>query len=262
MLASGREGFVVAVRRVGTAAPTGVGFLVAERYIITCAHVINAALNRDQKDQGVPSPETTIEVTFPMLGDTDGAPVRTCKVVKWLPPPKSGLYGGDICCLRLVGEETPSKASPAQLVSPSTMRDITVSLFGYPGNPPRKINGAWAEHRLRGVVGGGVIQLDSDSESALRAQPGYSGSPIIISDSYGDAVIGMLAVASNDPAIRDAYAIPIENIVDIWPEEFADLTVPDCPYRGLRAFTQDDADAGLFVGRETEVGTTTPNGPA
>ena len=115
------------------------------------------------------------------------------------------------------------------------------------------LNGAWAEHRLRGAVGGGVIQLDTASESALRAQPGYSGSPAIVSDSYGDTVIGMLVIASNDRAARDAYATPVDRLVEAWPEVLADRTVPSCPYRGLQAFTQNDAEAGLFVGREAEV---------
>lgn len=252
VFAPSREGFVVAVRRTGTEAPVGVGFLVTERHIITCAHVINVALGRNQQAQDMPGPNITVEVTFPILGDAEGAPVRGCRVTKWVPPFQSELYGGDICCLVVVGEGIPSGAAPARLVGPSTMRDMAVDLFGYPGNPPRKRNGAWAEHRLRGAVGGGVIQLDADSESALRAQPGYSGSPVIVSDSDGDAVVGMLAVASNDPNAGDAYAIPVERLVEVWPEVLTDLTIPACPYRGLQVFTRDDSEA-LFVGREAQV---------
>lgn len=71
--------------------------------------------------------------------------------------------------------------------------DAQVSVFGYPGNPPRQLNGAWSSCALRGTVGGGLIQLDTDSESALRAQPGYSGAPVVVRDRWGDAVVGMQA---------------------------------------------------------------------
>ena len=37
-----------------------------------------------------------------------------------------------------------------------------------------------------------------------------------------------------------------------WPDVVGRLTIPACPYRGLGAFTADDAD--VFVGREEEVG--------
>ena len=253
MLVTGREGFVVAVRRNGSALPAGVGFVVAKRHVVTCAHVVNVALGRAPRDQDMPGPDTRIEIVFPMLGDAEGAPVRACRLERWLPPPRSGPYGGDIACLVLVGEDIPAEAGSARLVDPVTMRDVSVDLFGFPGDPSRTLNGAWAEHRLRGAVGGGVIQLDADSQSALQVQPGYSGSPAIISDGYGDAVIGMLAVASDDRMVRDAYAIPVERLVDIWPEVLADRTLPACPYRGLQVFSRNDAEDGLFVGREVEV---------
>lgn len=95
-----------------------------------------------------------------------------------------------------------------------------------------------------------MIQLDADSEAAFRAQPGYSGSPAVVADSVGDAVVGMLAVASRDEDVRDAYAIPVARLVDAWPEVLE--SVPPCPYRGLLPFRAEDAEAGLFVGREEE----------
>jgi hypothetical protein len=125
-------------------------------------------------------------------------------------------------------------------------------VFGYPGDPPRQANGAWSELRLRGPVGGGVIQLDTGGESAIRAQPGYSGSPVIVTGDAGDAVLGMLAIASGDGEARDAYAIPVLELARAWPDVLGRLTIPACPYRGLGAFTADDA--AVFVGREDEVG--------
>jgi hypothetical protein len=139
------------------------------------------------------------------------------------------------------------------VTDPVTLRDIAVRVFGYPGDPPRQVNGAWSELRLRGAVGGGVIQLDAASESAIRVQPGYSGSPVVVTDGAGDAVLGMLAVASYDSDAKDAYAIPMSGLADAWPGVLGQLTIPACPYRGLESFTADD-DAAVFVGRGNEIG--------
>ncbi len=243
-----REGFVVRVLRAGS--PAGVGFVVGERHILTCAHVVNTVLGRAQRTQEAPGPQARVQVEFPILGDAEGAPLRSCRVVAWVPPPVSGTAGGDVAGLMLVGEDLPAGAGPARLVEAGDVRDAEVAVFGYPGEPPRRRDGAWALCRLRGAVGAGMIQLDSDSEAAFRAQPGYSGSPAVVAGDAGDGVVGMLAVAGWDGDARDAYAIPIAHLVDAWPDVLE--TVPACPYRGLEPFRASDAEAGLFVGREAE----------
>ncbi|MGH3771710.1 MAG: trypsin-like peptidase domain-containing protein, partial [Pseudonocardiaceae bacterium] len=243
-----REGFVVRVLRAGS--PAGVGFVVGERHILTCAHVVNTALGRAPRTQEAPGPQARVQVEFPILGDAEGAPLRSCRVVAWVPPPVSGTAGGDVAGLMLVGEDLPAGAGPARLAEAGDVRDAEVAVFGYPGEPPRRQDGAWALCRLRGAVGAGMIQLDADSEAAFRAQPGYSGSPAVVAGDAGDGVVGMLAVASRDGDARDAYAIPIAHLVDAWPDVLE--TVPTCPYRGLLPFRASDAQAGLFVGREEE----------
>ena len=250
-MACSREGFTVRVQRMGLAAPAGVGFVVDDTHIVTCAHVVNAALGRDQRAQDKPGPLVRVQVDFPLLGGAAGAPSRSCAVQVWEPPPSYGVSGGDVAGLVLVGEDLPGRAGPARITDLATVRGVTARVFGYPGDPPRQVNGAWSELRLRGAVGGGVIQLDTGGESAIRAQPGYSGSPVIVTGDTGDAVLGMLAVASSDGGARDAYAIPVAELARAWPEVVGRLTIPPCPYRGLGAFTAEDA--AMFVGREDEI---------
>ena len=80
-MACSREGFTVRVLRSGSAAAAGVGFVVGDRHIVTCAHVVNTALEgRGQREQDMPGPQVRVQVDFPMLGDAGGAPSRSCAV--------------------------------------------------------------------------------------------------------------------------------------------------------------------------------------
>lgn len=252
-----REGFVVRIRHTTAEPPTaaGVGCVVAEKHIVTCAHVINAALGRDRASRERPPDSARIRVDFPLLGDAEGAPLRECRVAAWDPPAAPGLGGRDTAGLVVVGDTLPVGAGPARLVAVrgGGAEDVQAGVLGYPASPSRTANGAWSHCRLRGAVGGGLVQLDVESESALRVQPGFSGAPVIVGDAWGDAVVGMLAVAGCDGRVDDAYAVPMTEVSAAWPEVLGDSMLPPCPYRGLQSFTAADARAGLFAGREREV---------
>ena len=90
-------------------------------------------------------------------------------------------------------------------------------------------------------------------ESAIRTQPGYSGSPAVIRDGQGDAVAGILQSASPDATARDARILPTASLAAAWPAVLGDRLIPDCPYPGLTPFRKKDAERGHFVGRENEV---------
>jgi hypothetical protein len=254
-LTASRAGFLVAIHAPGSPHPAGLGFVVGGQFIVTCAHVVNTALGRDKSTREPPGEASRVEIDFPLLGDGDGTPMRTCRIVAWDPPASSGSAGRDTAGLAIVGGDVlPPGAGPARLADAAGAYGAQVALFGYPGNPPRKANGSWSTCHLRDLVGNGMLQLDTAAESAIRAQPGYSGTPVVISDEWGDAVIGMVAVAPREGSAADAYAVPLDVMSAAWPNVLGRRIVPPCPYRGLQTFTATDADAGLFVGREAEVG--------
>jgi len=96
--------------------------------------------------------------------------------------------------------------------------NMPASIFGHPQESGRKRPaGGWARVFIAGAVGGGLIQLDAVSGGAFRAQPGYSGSPVVIADAAGDAVVGILSAASPGSESRDSYAIPVSHIIRQWP---------------------------------------------
>ncbi len=181
--------------------PAGVGFVVSERHVLTCAHVVNTALGRDNHSQEAPSEGDRLWLRFPLI---EAAPERYAKVVVWHPPAADDCRSeiADIAGLELE-DDLPAGVVPATLSNGDHAQELSV--FGYPTDP-RRPHGGWVPCRLMGPVGGGLIHIDSDSSAALRAQPGYSGSPLV--DKATGLVVGMLLLASMREDIRDCYAIP------------------------------------------------------
>ena len=152
------------------------------------------ALGRDPREQDKPGNDVRVQVEFPKLGDADSAPSRSCRILAWVPPPQSDEFEGDIAGLVLARGDLPEEAVPARLIEEAIPRGSAVDVFGYPGSPPRLENGANSRLIARGAVGRGLIQLDADGETAIRTQAGFSGSPVVMTDEAGDAVVGMLAI--------------------------------------------------------------------
>lgn len=135
----------------------GVGVLIGDRHVMTCAHVVNCALGRGKASQDKPADEDEIELRFALL---PGTPRRFAVTDMWQPPSSAGITGGPLCDLAglvLRGEGPPGDAVVARL---GEEPGDEVAVFGYPVNPPRP-QGAWVDGRLLGSVGGGRRQLDS-----------------------------------------------------------------------------------------------------
>jgi V8-like Glu-specific endopeptidase len=189
--------------------PAGVGTLVTERRVVTCAHVVNAALGLDPRQQKQPDAPVTLD--FPLAG---GALTLTATVERWLPPPREGAAGDDIAGLGLASEGTLEGTAAARLAVDTPRSGRAVRVFGYPAGRP---DGGWVEAAVRGPVGGGRLQLDSDS--ALRVQQGFSGSPVF--DEGIGRVVGIIAAAPLGSAERDSYAIGADRLRPAWPEVLA-----------------------------------------
>ena len=222
----------------------GLGLLIDTDRVVTCAHVVNAALGRSLREQGPPGESDLVQVEFPLLPRT---PVRLARVVTWVSPP-SRVAGGDVAGLVLT-EAAPDGAAPARFAATMPEPGTRLRVFGYPRNPARG-NGMWADVDLKGEVGGQVLQVESRSDQTVKAQPGYSGSPVW-NHTTGEAT-GLLQVAPfADEPERDAYLLPPLMIARAWEEPFDYLLVPENPYRGLEPFTAEQA--ALFFGRDADI---------
>ncbi|MBB5805911.1 WD40 repeat protein/energy-coupling factor transporter ATP-binding protein EcfA2 [Saccharothrix ecbatanensis] len=193
--------------------PIGVGFLVSEDMILTCAHVIGD--------------EDEVEVDFPVLGET----VRARVVHR--------PEGVDAIGLRL--DRTPTRARAVRVVAEDDIRDHRVRTFGVPDRRP---DGVWSQGVVRGVIAGGRIHIEDDRTHGLPMLQGFSGGPVI-DDDLG-AVVGMVVEVEARREHRIGYALSGAALHDAWPE-LAAITNQPSPFRGLEPFQPGDAE--YFFGR-------------
>lgn len=78
----------------------GSAFTAGRRLMVTCAHVVNRALERGDTAQRFPHRRSRIWVQFPILPGGGGGDRRTARVQEW-GPARSGLAHRDVAVLRL-----------------------------------------------------------------------------------------------------------------------------------------------------------------
>jgi hypothetical protein len=223
--------------------PLGLAFVVAERHLLTCAHVVNVALGRAPTEPAPPG-AAPVWLEFPFGDDDSAQPVRRAVVSAWLPG-YVAFERGDVAGLT-ISEPLPAGVGPMALADGYDRTDRTVQMWG---PVPDRTGGGHVSGRVQGLVSTGRSQINQDTGSPLRVGPGFSGGPVWHPDT--GAVVGMVVAAALDARDTDAYMLGVEILVDAWPELLG--TPPPCPYPGLRAFGEDDA--GLFFGREEFVRT-------
>ncbi|MFM7369366.1 MAG: serine protease, partial [Sphaerospermopsis kisseleviana] len=129
----------------------GAGFLVSQYHLLTCAHVVTAALSIITNIQE--SPDGIIELDFPLIAP--GQKLKA-KVVFWQPV-NPGQSKEDIAGLQI--EETlPMGVSPVKLVTTSDYWQHTFRIFGFPQGHD---TGVWASGELRDVQGTRWIQIEA-----------------------------------------------------------------------------------------------------
>ena len=66
---AGYETAIVRLRRGMSGQAAGLGVLVGRDQVVTCAHVVNTALGRGQRDQAAPGEQDIVLVDFPLLDE-------------------------------------------------------------------------------------------------------------------------------------------------------------------------------------------------
>jgi len=213
----------------------GAGFLVSPQHILTCAHVVDDALGISRNT--VEMPAETISLDFPRV--TPGR-ILQARVVFWRPVNPSELEE-DIAGLELESP-LPQAAKPMRLVASENLWGHPFQVFGFPKSQP---NGVWAFGELRAQNAKNWVQLEGVKETGYPLEHGFSGTPVWDEQLDGVAGIAVEAEMTRLEA-KAAFIIPTNLLVQAW-SELREQAIPPCPYRGLLAFREEDAQ--FFFGR-------------
>jgi Trypsin-like peptidase domain len=183
----------------------GLAFAVGAGRLVTCAHVVNAALGRPLRDGSPPGP-VTVTLAFLFGQPADGEPRAHATLAHWQPS-----YGAfdrhDLAVLVLTGD-LPDGVTPLAVGG------------GDPAAGTVQMMGPVADRRTHGHVSGvllgavqrGRFQVDQASTGAFRVRHGFSGGPVWRPDT-GEVVAVLQASAADDQA-TDVYALDIALVAD------------------------------------------------
>ncbi|MFD5796974.1 serine protease [Streptomyces diastatochromogenes] len=161
---------------------TGAGFLIAERTLCTCAHVVATALGTDES--ATTPPTAPVSVDFPLLNPPSAR--RPATVTHWRPVRGDG--GGDIALLTL--EETVPGTTPVRFAGGTGVWGHPFRALGFPLRTDD--HGVWVRGRLRAPVGKGWTSMEAEPASPAIGR-GFSGSPVW--DLVQGGVVGMTVAA-------------------------------------------------------------------
>jgi len=182
----------------------GAGFLVGEKLVLSCAHVIARALNLP--DNSLDAPLDEVSLDFPLLAPHT---ILTARVVYWRPLLEDS--GDDIAGL-IIQDDLPSGTWPVSLVMADELWDHSFRAFGFPMGYD---SGVWASGLLRERQATGWIQVEQAKQVGYKIEPGFSGSPIWDELLYG--IVGMVVAADVRPEVKTAFIIPADTLVRVWP---------------------------------------------
>jgi len=177
----------------------GMGFLVRNRHILTCAHMISWALGL--ASEGSPPDSVQVLLDFPLLDLGERFAARVCH---WQPD-------ADVAGLELAVEE-PCEAQAVSLVTSSDLWGHSFRAFGF---PPNRNGGVWASGVLRARTTAGWVQMDDLKMPGYWVERGFSGAPVW--DEQLEGVMGMVVAIDTDETIRAAYVIPADILAEAWP---------------------------------------------
>jgi WD40 repeat protein/3',5'-cyclic AMP phosphodiesterase CpdA len=182
----------------------GLAFLVGPRHLMTCAHVVNAALGRPLRTSAAPGP-AVLRLEFPFGGGRDDHVQLRATVASWLP--NLGSFDlHDVAALQ-IDEDLP--AGVAILSLAEVDRVGAVQMWG-PAD--KRQFGGHVSGQLMGMVDKSRFQVDQELRGVFRVRSGFSGGPVW-QPSTGK-VVGILQASSLDEGATDAYVLGADLIVE------------------------------------------------
>ncbi|MGK7928120.1 MAG: trypsin-like peptidase domain-containing protein [Spirulina sp.] len=192
----------------GNGAVVGAGFLITQKHILSCAHVITAALGLPNTTIEMPSESITLDFSLMAAGRK-----LTANVCFWQPYQTDRTITpdriGDIAILELQ-TSLPINVQPVELIEGENYWGHSFRVFGFPNGHSQ---GIWASGVLRDRLANGWVQMEDIKAQGKRIEPGFSGAPIW--DEQANGVVGMAVAASTNVTEKVAFLIPAQLLIKI-----------------------------------------------
>jgi Trypsin-like peptidase domain/Effector-associated domain 9 len=201
-----RQAFKSAIARVysSNGAVVGAGFLVSNRHLLTCAHVVTTALGMLLAT--VEAPSGLVDLDFPLILPEQKV---KAKVVFWGSPQGDN----DIAALELE-HQPPNGYGAVRLVKSDNFWNHPFQIFGFPS---QRDFGVWASGVLRDKTAQGWVQIEGIKTQGYQVQPGFSGAPIW--DENLEGVVGMAVAAEKKrEEAKAAFMIPTSMLAAAWQD--------------------------------------------
>ncbi|MCT9004119.1 serine protease [Streptomyces rhizosphaerihabitans] len=183
--------------RITCGRETGAGFLVTERHVLTCAHVV-ARSGTAQVGVSFAREEAALPAKVVAHGGWDGHDTDP----------------GDVAVLEL---DRSVPLEPAEFAAPSdAYGDPPRRLVAY-GFPKRYEEGTLAEYRATAdqLIADEWVQLEAWAAHGQPLAPGFSGAAVTLADT--GRVVGMVSAAARDAGIRNGRMLPAHVMARYWP---------------------------------------------
>ncbi len=221
--------------------PIGTGCLIFNRYILTCAHVVQkldkviafSFLESSQKKYKASKTDIVLPVEEQLFGSSSDIAVLE-------------LTQNEVSRIRVSSEPECDFKDP---------RNYSVRVCGF----PKGLNkGDWAYGKIKGSLEGGLEQFDNAVESKCVA-PGYSGAPVW--NDHTDALVGMVVSTGKRKEITSAYMISASTLAKAWSalgskaEDTSEKksTVGRFVYKMCNREVQEDAFNKFFDGYKNNI---------
>lgn len=183
------------------------GILVNRDIVVTCAHVVNQALDRDVNVDEQPHDETRIDVAFPFSRHE-----RKARIQDWFSPGARSSRA-DFCVLQLTAG-LPENVDVARFAD--TIKDAQFKCC-YPGSE-KDSPLEWAYGQIADVAQNHYCQVSSSADKPFLRQ-GFSGGPIISVDT--GETLGMVVRVT--PERRVGHIRSTEGIATLCEDVHAQL---------------------------------------
>ncbi|MFD5856357.1 VMAP-C domain-containing protein [Streptomyces chartreusis] len=186
----------------------GAGFLVTQRKVLTCAHVVRH------------SDQAPLTVSFPQRPGMAAIPARVVDHGGWA---GGATDPGDLAVLELAEDVA---IDPATLVGAEVAYDDPPPRLIAYGFPSGYDEGVLAEYRATAaqLISGEWIQLEAWQAHGQPLAPGFSGAAVALSDT--GKVVGMVTASAGRRDVRTGRMMPTHVMALYWPELSALIPTP------------------------------------